>query len=613
MMRYRVSPDCVPISNGRKNSLRTCKEDDADTGGRIPNYSPFEGKPPRRSGSGSTALQDHHFPHVPFPSDSSQSENQLPYAAADSTPPVAKAPSHHHEINGVSRGSGDVLLQWGHKKRSRGSRAESRAAAGNESVHSRQMIKIQRRSAAAGAEKLAAAAAASAAMPPPCGSYTRGANLRPCLPSRDAMSSSIMRGVEERSGGLSRSEKRSPPSPPEKTQKGAPNGTAADANPADSKTPSDQEAGGSNAAATAGEKVNLENFEWPRIYISLSRKEKEDDFLAMKGTKLPQRPKKRAKNIDKTLQRVSRYRVSPDCVPISNGRKNSLRTCKEDDADTGGRIPNYSPFEGKPPRRSGSGSTALQDHHFPHVPFPSDSSQSENQLPYAAADSTPPVAKAPSHHHEINGVSRGSGDVLLQWGHKKRSRGSRAESRAAAGNESVHSRQMIKIQRRSAAAGAEKLAAAAAASAAMPPPCGSYTRGANLRPCLPSRDAMSSSIMRGVEERSGGLSRSEKRSPPSPPEKTQKGAPNGTAADANPADSKTPSDQEAGGSNAAATAGEKVNLENFEWPRIYISLSRKEKEDDFLAMKGTKLPQRPKKRAKNIDKTLQVSVHSKSL
>ncbi|XP_020273716.1 uncharacterized protein LOC109848566 [Asparagus officinalis] len=45
-------------------------------------------------------------------------------------------------------------------------------------------------------------------------------------------------------------------------------------------------------------------FEWPRIYISLSRKEKEDDFLAMKGTKLPQRPKKRAKNIDKNLQYV---------------------------------------------------------------------------------------------------------------------------------------------------------------------------------------------------------------------------------------------------------------------------------------------------------------------
>ena len=60
-------------------------------------------------------------------------------------------------------------------------------------------------------------------------------------------------------------------------------------------------------------------------------------------------------------------------------------------------------------------------------------------------------------------------------------------------------------------------------------------------------------------------------------------------------------------SNGASTAGEKLGVERFELPRIYISLSRKEKEDDFLAMKGTKLPQRPKKRAKNVDKTLQVT------
>ncbi|CAN8325382.1 unnamed protein product [Cochlearia groenlandica] len=42
--------------------------------------------------------------------------------------------------------------------------------------------------------------------------------------------------------------------------------------------------------------------EWPRIYIALSRKEKEEDFLVMKGTKLPHRPRKRPKNIDKSLQ-----------------------------------------------------------------------------------------------------------------------------------------------------------------------------------------------------------------------------------------------------------------------------------------------------------------------
>ncbi|CAK9149886.1 unnamed protein product [Ilex paraguariensis] len=43
------------------------------------------------------------------------------------------------------------------------------------------------------------------------------------------------------------------------------------------------------------------------------------------------------------------------------------------------------------------------------------------------------------------------------------------------------------------------------------------------------------------------------------------------------------------------------------WPKLYIALSSKEKEEDFMAMKGCKLPQRPKKRAKIIQRTLLVS------
>ncbi|CAI8613609.1 unnamed protein product [Vicia faba] len=44
---------------------------------------------------------------------------------------------------------------------------------------------------------------------------------------------------------------------------------------------------------------------WPKLYIALSSKEKEEDFLAMKGCKLPQRPKKRAKIIQRSLLLVS--------------------------------------------------------------------------------------------------------------------------------------------------------------------------------------------------------------------------------------------------------------------------------------------------------------------
>ncbi|KAK9290980.1 hypothetical protein L1049_009162 [Liquidambar formosana] len=44
---------------------------------------------------------------------------------------------------------------------------------------------------------------------------------------------------------------------------------------------------------------------WPKLYITLSSKEKEEDFMAMKGCKLPQRPKKRAKLIQRSLLLVS--------------------------------------------------------------------------------------------------------------------------------------------------------------------------------------------------------------------------------------------------------------------------------------------------------------------
>jgi hypothetical protein len=45
-----------------------------------------------------------------------------------------------------------------------------------------------------------------------------------------------------------------------------------------------------------------------------------------------------------------------------------------------------------------------------------------------------------------------------------------------------------------------------------------------------------------------------------------------------------------------------------EMPRIYTTLSRKEKEEDFLAMKGTKLPVRPKRRPKAVEKAVNVRI-----
>lgn len=53
--------------------------------------------------------------------------------------------------------------------------------------------------------------------------------------------------------------------------------------------------------ATALACNDLSSLKWPRIILVLTRKEKEDDFLVLKGNKLLQRPKKRPKVVEKAL------------------------------------------------------------------------------------------------------------------------------------------------------------------------------------------------------------------------------------------------------------------------------------------------------------------------
>ncbi|KAK9065548.1 hypothetical protein SSX86_014949 [Deinandra increscens subsp. villosa] len=67
-----------------------------------------------------------------------------------------------------------------------------------------------------------------------------------------------------------------------------------------SETAHDSKKGGASPASEALPIV------WPpKFAIGLTNKEKEEDFLAIKGAKLPQRPKKRAKFIQRTINLVS--------------------------------------------------------------------------------------------------------------------------------------------------------------------------------------------------------------------------------------------------------------------------------------------------------------------
>ncbi|XP_010529322.1 PREDICTED: uncharacterized protein LOC104806233 isoform X2 [Tarenaya hassleriana] len=314
MMRYqRVSPDCLPLTNGKKPYLRPSpsrapKEDATADKGRATSSAAANGTCTIASSAVDGVSKGFRFrsqqdPHDPNPTPSP---------------------------GGVS---GDVLLQWGQRKRSRVSRAEIRSAAAaaddssSSSGHGKvSSNKLQKRSA-------------NPTMPPPppllCGvSSGRSTNPRNgSVRNKEATSGFIAaRNLEDRSaaaigsparnlggeGGraVSRSAagtKRSPPSPDkiEKKSNGKDHHQQQRQNGFDHHQHHRVNRSESTAQALLehetknnnGEKTaQVEMMEWPRIHIALSRKEKEEDFLAMKGTKLPHRPRKRAKNVDKALQ-----------------------------------------------------------------------------------------------------------------------------------------------------------------------------------------------------------------------------------------------------------------------------------------------------------------------
>ncbi|EEF29672.1 conserved hypothetical protein [Ricinus communis] len=322
--RYeRVRTDCLPLSNGKKsnnengrsiisNGLMNTTTTSSTT---TSTSTSFESKGFTFKSSSSRS-QDHHHHHH---------QNASSPSHSDASPNPSPSPNK------------DLFLQWGQKKRARVSRSEIRALAdeSSSSAQAKQPInKLPRR---------ADSKFSTPSMPPPppppppsqqhsannnnSSSISKGRNFRSSLPHRILEKRSGAGNVSpsRNSGGSSRvvsrstAGKRSPPTPekidkkipncrPAKYEK--PNGSMPQAdhmNHTDT-TPaqSEQEASFNNITpsipAAGGEKLIAEVIEWPRILIALSRKEKEDDFFAMKGTKLPQRPKKRAKNIDKTLQ-----------------------------------------------------------------------------------------------------------------------------------------------------------------------------------------------------------------------------------------------------------------------------------------------------------------------
>ncbi|MCO5573171.1 hypothetical protein L7F22_026937 [Adiantum nelumboides] len=70
---------------------------------------------------------------------------------------------------------------------------------------------------------------------------------------------------------------------------------------------------------------------------------------------------------------------------------------------------------------------------------------------------------------------------------------------------------------------------------------------------------------------------------------------------------------EAATGSASLNSKPRLELQTLDWPRFIMGLSRKDKEDDFLIFKGTKLPQRPRKRPKIVERAVHYCTPGNSL
>ncbi|CAN6345913.1 unnamed protein product [Urochloa humidicola] len=382
MMRFqRPSSDCLPLPNG----IAAGGSGTSSSGSRKPPAAPA----PRSSKDeaaaqavaadssrlaaflASTSLDPKPRARTPQPLPPAQAAAASSSAAAATRSPARdQGSNHHHNLSDISdpaspsaapivasgggSSSSELLLNWGQNKRSRGRRdGASSSGAGSSPLRGRQpggAAKIQRRSPSP-ADKL---------MPPPSGpSYTRGSNLRSASPlpprsgagigtSSDAHHSrggalphhSRSAAEERATGGKSAAGKRQAA---EKASAGL--GPVMGLGVPDAKAQQQQGGSGSGSQQQGSSSTKpAPKLELPRIYTTLSRKEKEEDFLAMKGTKLPQRPKRRPKNVEKAVNFVcpgtwlsdvtrSRYEVREKC-PKKQQKNRGLKGMESMDSDS---------------------------------------------------------------------------------------------------------------------------------------------------------------------------------------------------------------------------------------------------------------------------------------
>eukprot|EP00250_Pteridium_aquilinum_P016902 c23355_g1_i1 orf=276-1379(+) len=209
-----------------------------------------------------------------------------------------------------SSGDGALLLQWGHRKRSRGSRMENHNLKPCNLVD--ESSALPRKTARVQAEKGSGSGA---------GQNTSSLAVKGTLKARNGVIAktehlSSFRAAAQLHADPEEKRKQAKvskgsPSDVRQERKGLPLGGGKRGHPSPLKQghslhhhtlPDPKSASPDRCVAplTGGNEAKME-LVWPKFLIALSRKEKEEDFLMFKGTKLPQRPKRRPKAVERAV------------------------------------------------------------------------------------------------------------------------------------------------------------------------------------------------------------------------------------------------------------------------------------------------------------------------
>ncbi|KAL6839830.1 hypothetical protein ACP4OV_029640 [Aristida adscensionis] len=215
--------------------------------------------------------------------------------------------NYRTRVRGSARGGGtaaerDLLLQWGNRKRLRCVKVQRRDVAAAATVAAEK--------AAASLRRAAAAAAAAGQHRSPRNSE-RGGNIGQSAQQQNNVIHMTVSPDRES---------------PVKGGRNCNNGNLS-ASPEDKK------------GCSSGSEGSM----WPNFTIALTNKEKEEDFLLFKGSRLPHRPKKRAKVIQKTVNLVcpgtwlceltlERYEVREK--KVSKKRPRGLKAMRSMDTDS---------------------------------------------------------------------------------------------------------------------------------------------------------------------------------------------------------------------------------------------------------------------------------------